>query len=169
MKKFVLATLIGLLAGTLVWADPPKSTAPPLVVKKPNRPTPPPNWNNTHHHRPVGVKPVAPIHRPRIVVANYHINNGVRFRNGFYYNGFNHNHWSHHYWDTRYGAYLYYDPYAVQYFYWCAPHFRFYPVTYAPVGYVFPYVAVPVAPTVLVPLPPPPPPVSAPPPMPPAE
>lgn len=160
--KFVLATLFGLLLGSLAVAQPPKQPAAPHHHVKPNRPTPPPNWNNQHHRRPVGVRPVAPIHRPRVFVNNYHINNGLRFRFGFYYNGFNHNHWSYHYWDTRYGTYLYYDPYALQYYYWCAPHFRFYPITYAPVGYAFPYVANPVPPPVPPPTPPPAPPPMAP-------
>lgn len=148
MMKYILTMLTGLLLGSFVFAQPP-------VTKKPaTRPAPPQNWNNVHHKRPVHVHPVAPIHRPRVFVNNYHIVNGNRFRFGFYYNGFHHNHWSYHYWDTRYGTYLYYDPYVLQYFYWFAPHARYYPVTYAPPGFAFPYRAVTPAVPVPVPLPP---------------
>jgi hypothetical protein len=41
-------------------------------------------------------------------------------------------------------------------YYWCAPHYAFYPVTYVPLGtYSFPYVANPTPPATL-PEPPPP-------------
>lgn len=157
--KYILSAFLALALGAFAFAQHHHTT----VVVRPGAPA---NWKGVHHTRPVHVRPVAPVRGPRVVVANYHTVNGVRFRFGFFYNGFNHNHWSTHYWDTRYGAYLYYDPYATAWYYWCAPHFRFYPVTYAPLGYAFPFVPNPVAPAV----PPPPPPVddvAPPPPMPP--
>lgn len=144
----MLALLVGLLVGFTSaepqhhhGGHPPKASAPK-------------GWNNTHHARPRGHRPVAPVHGRRVHDKGYHTKHGHKFRHGYYYRGWNHNHWSYHYWDSRYGAYLYYDPGVTQYFYWCAPHYRFYPVSYAPVGYVFPFVAQPVAPAVAVPEPP---------------
>jgi len=140
--KFFFAALIGL---TAVFA---------VNAQHHTRPGNPPNWNNQHNYRPHHVRPVTT--GKRVVINNYHLTHGVKFKFGFYYQGYGHNHWSYHYWDTRYGAYLYFDSYVNQYFYWCAPHFRFYPITYVPLGtFAFPYVKVPMPPTVPVPAPPP--------------
>ncbi len=76
----------------------------------------PPPKNNGHYVRPK--------------VHNYHLQHGHSFSHGYYYIGPNHYHWSHHYWDNRYGCYLYYDPGLRMYYYWHAPHYCFYPITY---------------------------------------
>lgn len=86
-------------------------------------------WHHHHHH--------GHYHAPRYY--NYHLRFGNRFRFGFFYAGPAHYHWTYSYFDNRYGTVLYYDPYAASYFYWCAPHNRYYPVSYAPLGYVFPH------------------------------
>jgi hypothetical protein len=127
----------------------------PNVVRKHHAPAPH-GWNGHFHNRPHGVRPVVVVNRHnRVFVPNYHLKHGHRFRFGVYYNGFRHFHWSRVYWDARYGTHLYFDPYTAQYYYWCAPHYRFYPVTYVPLGvYSFPVVPNPQPPAVAVPPPP---------------
>lgn len=147
MKTLFAALSVIILAVAPVLAQPPhhKKSAPPPVHK-----------TTGPVHRPAHVKPIAPVHTTRFTGKHYHHRHGHQFRYGFYYRGFNHNHWTRHYWDARYGTFLYYDPYALAWYYWCAPHYTFYPVAYVPLGvYAFPYVANPQPPAIL-PEPPPP-------------
>lgn len=106
---------------------------------------------NKHHHK--SIKPIFPAGNRRVAV-NYHLKYGHKFKHGYYYKGYKHAHWSHCYWDNRYGTYLYWDRYAKEYYYWHAKHYRYYPVCYAPDGYVFDYVADPLPPAVEAPCPP---------------
>ncbi len=81
---------------------------------------------------------------PRYV--NYHLTNGVRFNQGFYYRGRNHFHWSYQRWDPRYGCYLFYDPCVSMWYYWNQPMGCYYPVNYCPTGsYASPYANQPLA------------------------
>lgn len=82
--------------------------------------------------QPQGYKPY--LHPKASVDARYYARHGHRFRDGYWYQGYRHSHWSYHYYDRRYGAYLYYDPGVKVYYWWCAPHFRYYPVSYLPAG-----------------------------------
>ena len=142
MKKMFAVVFVILLANFPVLAQ--HHHAPPPVHK-----------TTVVIHRPRGVRPIAPVHTARFVGTNYHTKFGRPFRFGYYYYGFRHNHWSAHYWDTRYGTYLYYDPFALAWYYWCAPHYSFYPVSYVPFNnYSFPYEPNPMPP--IVPPPPPP-------------
>jgi hypothetical protein len=88
------------------------------------------------HHAPGNVRP---YWRPenRNFQQNYYLRHGHNFQYGYYYLGHNHMHWSRVIWDQRYGCYLYYDPWLLKWYYWCAPHNCYYPVEYAPVGYMF--------------------------------
>jgi hypothetical protein len=96
--------------------------------------------------RPDGVRPVVPAKLPRFAGNNYHQQFGHKFKHGYWYDGHKHNHWSRTYWDNRYGAYLYYDPFALAWYYWCAPQNAFYPVSYVPMGtYSFPNATLPPA------------------------
>ena len=107
------------------------------------------------HHPPAGVHPIAPAHGRMVRVQNYHLVYGHAFKYGYWYSGWNHAHWSLIQWSPGYGCYIYFDPYCGLWFYWCAPHYRYYPVTYCPLGiYVFPYVANPQPPVGPIPAPP---------------
>ena len=69
----------------------------------------------------------------------YHVRYGTRFAYGFYYQGYHHTHWSRVYVHPVYGCRVYYDPYTLREYYWCAPALCYYPITYCPYGtYVFP-------------------------------
>lgn len=129
----------------LVWARPGPTNRAPEPAHKGVRPGP----------LPRGLRPVAPVHKGvDKEVKNYHTRFGKEFRGGRYYDGWDHHHWQSHYYDERYGCYLYEDPGLKTWYYWCAPQFRYYPVSYVPLGYVFPYVAEPRPPERLAPLPP---------------
>jgi hypothetical protein len=84
------------------------------------------------HHTPPYWQP-----QHRNFQQNYYLRHGHNFQYGYYYLGHNHMHWSRVIWDQRYGCYLYYDPWLLKWYYWCAPHNCYYPVEYAPVGYMF--------------------------------
>jgi hypothetical protein len=86
------------------------------------------NGHQGHHH---GHTHHGHAHHGHIH-QHYHKQYGHAFKHGWYYKGYTHKHWKHCYWDVRYGCYLYYDPYAVGYYYWCAPDNCYYPVGYAP-------------------------------------
>ncbi len=119
-----------------------------LLTQHPHAPQPKQGLGG-NHKRPPNIRPIAPLHKGRFHQKNYHQAHGHRFRHGWYYNGWQHRHWSYHYWDHRYGCYLFLDPYVKTYYYWCAPHYRFYPINYVPFNtYVFPYVVNPPPPAV---------------------
>ncbi len=148
--RSIYALIMALGCCGLVIADQPRHP----VVNRPNH-APAPVRPVVNKPRPNNVRPltqgVKRVHNP-----NYHKTFGKRFKNGWYYSGWRHNHWSRHFWDNRYGCYLYLDPNVNTYFYWCAPHYRFYPVSYVPVGlgYVYPYDPNPQPPAVEPPPPP---------------
>jgi hypothetical protein len=100
---------------------------------KPPNPSPPPN-----------VKPIAPVDRARDVTPGYHVRYGVKFKEGILYKGKYHNHWSKFLWDYRYGTFLYFDPWVKSWYFWDETDFCYYPVSYAPHGYVFPTSAIPI-------------------------
>jgi hypothetical protein len=72
-----------------------------------------------------------PVSHPRPVARlNYHLTNGVKFSNGYYYRGIGHRHWSNWYWNKRYGTYFYFDRSVGAYYYWARSAGRYYPVSY---------------------------------------
>ncbi len=133
-----------------------------LLSQKPaGKPTPkgpPAPGKPVNRDRPANYKPY--LNPRKIEMAKtltYHRDHGKRFKYGWWYHGHSHPHWSHHYWDNRYGAYLYFDPGVQVWYWWCTPHYRFYPVTYLPVGltYSSDYVENPKPPAQPPPAPPP--------------
>lgn len=112
-------------------------------------------------------RPVAPVHLGINRTSDYHLKHGQTFHRRhnmpgrYFYSGHRHHHWTYWTFDNRYGTFLYWDKWTKNYFYWCAPHNRYYPIDHAPLGYVFPQRRFGVAP---IPepqkeLPPPPPPL----------
>jgi hypothetical protein len=65
---------------------------------------------------------------------NYIQKFGTKFEHGYFYSGKYHDHWSHYCWYPSYGCYLYYDPCVYSWYYWCAPAYCYYPVSYVPYG-----------------------------------
>ena len=79
-------------------------------------------------------KPIAPVNQGRDRTPNYNIKYGTQFRYGLYYAGVNHRQWSTWRYYNSYGTVLYYDPWTREWYYWCAPDLRYYPVSYVPYG-----------------------------------
>ena len=68
---------------------------------------------------------------------------GTKFDHGICYRGRDHNHWGARRFDSRYGCDCYWDPYVLEWYYWCEPDLCFYPVSYCPYGvYAFPQTVV---------------------------
>lgn len=128
------------------------------VAKPPMQPPRPPvaPGRNLDRVQPQGHKPYLPATGAK-PDRRYFAQHGQRFKHGYYYTGHVHPHWSYHYWDKRYGAFLYYDPGVETYYYWCAPHYRYYPVSYLPAGcrYDYDYEETPKKPDNPPPAPPP--------------
>ena len=71
---------------------------------------------------------------------DYHLKHGHKFKYGYYYPGYKHYHWDRCHWDKNYGCWLYHDPCCLKWYYWCAPHYCYYPVEYCPIKtYTFGY------------------------------
>ncbi len=137
--------MFALMTALLLAPPPAKPGAAPAPPKAVNREQP-------KNHRPYLAKQRVEGAR----ASAYHRDHGHRFKHGWWFDGFRHPHWSHHYWDARYGAWLYYDPGLTTYYYWCAPHYRFYPVSYVPLNnYSYDFEEEPKPPATPPPAPPP--------------
>ncbi|HXG12792.1 MAG TPA: hypothetical protein VNK04_23740 [Gemmataceae bacterium] len=65
---------------------------------------------------------------------DYLVKHAKKCHFGWCYPGSYHCHWGHCCWSPVYGCTIYWCPYTCGYFYWCAPHGCYYPVTYCPTG-----------------------------------
>ncbi|HEX3314825.1 MAG TPA: hypothetical protein VHR72_08045, partial [Gemmataceae bacterium] len=64
-------------------------------------------------------------------VANYNLKFGKTFAFGTYYQGKHHHHWTSYGWWSRFGCYVYWDPYVSCYYYWSDANQCYYPIAYA--------------------------------------
>ena len=65
---------------------------------------------------------------------HYHLKHGHKFTHGFYFKGKLHHHWTKKVFFAKLGCYCHWCPNTRGYYYWCAPHGRYYPVSYCPTG-----------------------------------
>jgi hypothetical protein len=72
-------------------------------------------------------------------IPNDHLKFGTKFEYGYFYTGYHHDHWSKIYVHPFWNVPVYFCPYTLVEYYWCAPDYCFYPLTYRPYGtLVFP-------------------------------
>lgn len=94
--------------------------------------------NNFHHHRNDNFFRTVSIHRPHFQFqprfANYHLTYGRKFDFGYCYFGQNHSHWASTSFYEPFGCNIYFCPCTQVWYYWCAPHGCYYPVSYCPTG-----------------------------------
>lgn len=112
--KYILCILTGLLVSTGLLAAPH-------------------GHPNGHPNGHPGVRPGGPN---RFNPNNPHFNQAGVVRNnwGYSYRGFNWNFWGQRRFFANYNTTLYWNPYAVAWYYWCQPDGAWYPTTYAPYG-----------------------------------
>ncbi len=106
---------------------------PQQFVQKVHRPTI--GIHHNHHqniHRHVVI--AAPRFHPVPRFHNYHLTHARKFDFGYCYFGNTHAHWASTVWSAELGCTVYYCPSTLCWYYWCAPHNCFYPVTHCPLG-----------------------------------
>ena len=64
--------------------------------------------------------------------ANYHLQQGTKFAQGYLYKGKHHTHWGSIRFDNRYGCDCYWDPCVLVWYYWCERDICYYPVSFCP-------------------------------------
>lgn len=71
---------------------------------------------------------------PKVNVANYQLQFGLKKSFGYCYQGFDHCHWTYCCWWGPSSCYCYWCPCTLVYYYWCVPDQCWYPITFCPYG-----------------------------------
>ena len=141
MIKSILPGILLCCCSCSVMADSPKQPKnQPVKITHIQGAVKPVNQPQSVQRVDVKGKFVAPVHLGVHHVKNYHFHYGTVFPKGhvlagrYFYSGWNHRHWSRWAYYQSYGVNLYYCPYTLVWYYWCAPDFCYYPVSYVPYG-----------------------------------
>ena len=97
-------------------------------------------------HTPTVVHTAHVVHTPKVVIAprvvvhhpvnpafaNYHLKNGIRFSNGYFFRGHEYRQFQYRCYSNHYRCWVFYYPPMNCWYYWSAAQGCYYPVSYAP-------------------------------------